>query len=54
MENNLKTRTLNFLRSFTPYQITYLVVVFALTIGFTIVMPDMMLEDMSYTFVVVF
>lgn len=53
MENNLKTRTLNFLRSFTPYQITYLVVVFALTIGFTIVMPDMMLEDMSNTFVVV-
>ena len=53
MENNLKTRTLNFLRSFTPYQITYLVVVFALTIGFTIVMPDIMLEDMSNTFVVV-
>ena len=53
MENNLKIRTLNFLRSFTPYQITYLVVVFALTIGFTIVMPDMMLEDMSNTFVVV-
>ena len=53
MENNLKTLTLNFLRSFTPYQITYLVVVFALTIGFTIVMPDMMLEDMSNTFVVV-
>ncbi len=53
MKNNLKTRTLNFLRSFTPYQITYLVVVFALTIGFTIVMPDMMLEDMSNTFVVV-
>ncbi len=53
MENNLKTRTLNFLRSFTPYQITYLVVVFALTIGFTIVKPNMMLEDMSNTFVVV-
>lgn len=43
----------NFLKSFTPYQITYLAVVFALTIGFTVFMPDMMLDDMSKTFVVV-
>ena len=42
-----------FLKSFTPYQIIYLVAVFAITIGFTVVMPDMMLDDMSSPFVTV-
>lgn len=42
-----------FLKSFTPYQIGYLTVVLLLTIGFTIFLPDMMLEDMSNSFVVV-
>lgn len=42
-----------FLKSFTHYQIIYLVAVFAITIGFTAVMPDMMLDDMSSPFVTV-
>ena len=42
-----------FFKSFTPYQITYLVCVIALTIAFIIFFPDEMLEDMSNTFVVV-
>ncbi len=41
------------LKSFTPYQIGYLVVVFTMTALFTIFMPDLMLDDMSNTLVVV-
>ena len=41
------------LKSFTPYQITYLVVVFLLTAAFTIFFPDYMLDDTSMTLVVV-
>lgn len=41
------------IQSFTPYQITYLVVVFALTGAFCIFMPENMLDDMSNIFVVV-
>ncbi len=53
MENNFISKTKNFLKSFTPYQITYLVLVFTVTAIFTICMPEMMLDDMSNTFVVV-
>jgi len=42
-----------FLKSFTPYQIIYLVCVVALTVAFIVFFPDEMLEDMSNTFVVV-
>lgn len=42
-----------FLKSFTPYQITYLVVVFVMTALFIIIMPENMLDDMSNPFVVV-
>ncbi len=41
-----------FLKSFTPYQIGYLVVVVLLTAGFAIFFPDLILEDTSSTFVV--
>lgn len=53
MKTDFATKAKNFFKSFTPYQITYLVTVFTLTAAFTIFMPDMMLEDMSNTFVVV-
>lgn len=43
----------SFFKSFTPYQITYLVTVVTITVLFTIFLPDMMLDDMSNTFVVV-
>ena len=43
----------SFFKSFTLYQIIYLVVVFALTIGFTVFLPDMMLDDMSSSLVTV-
>ena len=42
-----------FLKSFTPYQIGYLVVVFLLTALFILFMPDLLLDDMSNTLVVV-
>lgn len=41
------------LKSFTPYQITYLTVVFVLTALFIIFFPDYMLDDTSRTLVVV-
>ena len=41
------------IKSFTPYQITYLVVVLAITAAFVIFMPDMMLDDTSNVFVVI-
>lgn len=41
------------LKSFTPYQITYISVVFAMTLLFVIFMPELMLEDMSNTLVIV-
>lgn len=43
----------SFFKSFTPYQIGYLVTVFTLTVLFVIFLPDMMLDDMSNPFVVV-
>lgn len=43
----------NFLRSFTPYQICYLVAVFTITVLFVIFFPDLMLDDTSNTFVLV-
>lgn len=42
-----------FIKSFTLYQIIYLVSVIAITVAFTILLPDEMLEDMSNTFVVI-
>ena len=41
------------LRSFTPYQITYLTAVFVMTAAFIIFLPDYMLEDTGNTLVVV-
>ncbi len=43
----------SFIKSFTPYQIIYLVAVFVITIAFVIIFPDQMLEDRSSTFVLV-
>lgn len=42
-----------FLKSFTPYQITYLASVVLLVVLFSIFLPDEMLEDMSNPLVVV-
>ncbi|MBR3296353.1 MAG: nicotinamide mononucleotide transporter [Firmicutes bacterium] len=42
-----------FLKSFTPYQKWYLIIVFALTMAFVIFLPDMMLDDTSVPLVVV-
>ena len=41
------------LRSFTPYQITYLTAVFLMTAAFIIFLPDYMLDDTGNTLVVV-
>lgn len=49
MKNYFKS----FFKSFTPYQIGYLVTVLTLTVLFVIFLPDMMLDDMSNPFVVV-
>lgn len=40
-----KEKVKRFLKSFTPYQITYLAVVFALTFGFVIFFPELMLDS---------
>ena len=48
MSMNLKS----FFRSFTPYQIGYLIVVVLLTLAFAIFFPELMLEDTSNAFVV--
>lgn len=48
-----QNKFLEFLKSFTPYQIAYLSVVVLLVIGFAIFLPDEMLEDTSNTFVLV-
>ena len=53
MNKSFSERTRDFLRSFTPYQIIYLVAVFTLTAVFVIFFPDLMLDDTSSTFVVV-
>lgn len=59
MDNQAKHKTsfgkqlLALIKSFTPYQITYLVVVLAVTAAFVIFMPDMMLDDTSNKFVLV-
>lgn len=43
--NERKARVKSFLKSFTPYQITYLAVVVLLTFGFVIFFPEMMLDS---------
>lgn len=59
MENEIvrteksQSKFIKFLKSFTPYQITYLASVFVLVALFVILLPDEMLEDTSNTFVVV-
>ena len=40
-----KEKVKSFLKSFTPYQITYLAVVFVLTFGFVIFFPELMLDS---------
>ena len=55
MENEKKSfgvKLKEFLKSFTPYQITYLAVVFVLVLLFTIFLPEEMLE-VDNTFVIV-
>lgn len=47
------TKIKKFFKSFTPYQIIYLSMVFVLVALFTIFLPDEMLEDMSNPLVVV-
>ena len=47
------TKIKKFFKSFTPYQIIYLSMVFILVALFTIFLPDEMLEDMSNPLVVV-
>lgn len=47
------TKIKNFIKSFTPYQIIYLAVVFAITALFVIFFPDLMLDDTSNVFVLV-
>lgn len=42
----------NFLKTFTPYQIVYISVVYVITLLFTILMPENMLEDTNDKFVV--
>ena len=42
----------NFLKTFTTYQIIYISVVYIITLLFTILMPENMLEDTSDKFVV--
>lgn len=42
-----------FFKSFTPYQITYLVVVFAITALFILILPEYMLDDTSNPLLVV-
>lgn len=49
----MKSYLKSFIKSFTPYQIIYLSSVLLLTLCFVIFMPDMMLDDMSNTFVVI-
>lgn len=59
MENEItkneksQNKFFKFLKSFTPYQITYLASVFVLVALFVIFLPEEMLEDTSNTFVVV-
>ena len=48
-----QNKFIKFLKSFTPYQITYLASVFVLVALFAIFLPDEMLEDTSNTFVLV-
>lgn len=48
-----QNKFIKFLKSFTPYQITYLASVFILVALFVIFLPEEMLEDTSNTFVVV-
>ena len=46
-----KNKFIEFLKSFTPYQIIYLAMVIAMVVLFAIFLPDEMLEDTSNTFV---
>ena len=52
-ENNINSNNkfLKFLKSFTPYQIIYLLSVITMVILFAIFLPDEMLEDTSNAFV---
>lgn len=52
-KTNTKEKIMKFFKSFTLYQIIYLISVFALTITFIVLLPEEMLEDTSNTFVVV-
>lgn len=52
-ETTKKNKFVSFLKSFTPYQIIYLLSVVILVALFAIFLPDEMLEDTSNTFVLV-
>ena len=49
--SDLSLKLKSFVRSFTPYQIGYLVTVLLLTAAFAILFPELMLEDVSNPFV---
>ena len=53
ISNNKPNKFVQFLKSFTPYQITYLSLVVLMVLAFVIFLPDEMLDDTSNTFVVV-
>ena len=48
-----RNKFVDFLKSFTPYQIIYLSMVIVMVALFAIFLPDEMLEDTSNTFVLV-
>ena len=50
-EDKKQNSFIKFLKSFTPYQIIYLLAVIAMVVVFIIFWPDEMLEDTSNTFV---
>lgn len=52
--SDLSLKLKSFVRSFTPYQIGYLVTVLLLTAAFAILFPELMLEDVSNQFVCLF
>lgn len=49
--SDLSLKLKSFVRSFTPYQIGYLVTVLLLTAAFAMLFPELMLEDVSNQFV---
>ena len=52
-ETKPKNKFVSFIKSFTPYQIIYLLSVIVLVALFAIFLPDEMLEDTSNTFVLI-